>query len=423
MNRLAATQDIQTIQSIGAVSTIMKVINEITRLRFVCVARVTSDSWTACAVLDQLNLGLKPGDELDIRMTLCEKVRTTSTPVIIDDISQDLLYCDHPIPQMYGFKSYFSVPIYHSGGEFFGTLCGLDPVPAELKTPKIQDMLTLFTELISLQLESEKKLKSAETALRDELESAELREQFIAILGHDLRTPLSSIILVADSLKHNPEKDKVVTAMSHIGLCAKRISAMIDNVMDFTQGRMGRGLSVKLEETTALAQKLRHVVAELKSTYKDRKIYADINFDRKIKCDPERLAQLLSNLLTNALTHGDATQPIIISASCARNRLVLSVSNVGPPIPNKISSRLFQPFWRGSNNDSSKGLGLGLYIASEIARSHNGTLKVTSTPVLTTFTFSTALTAMVSEVKPEPRLKNTHTPMPVVCERRSVLPL
>ena len=127
MNRLAAIQDIQTIQSIGAVPTVMKVIREITGLRFVCVARVTPDSWTACAVLDQLDLGLQPGDEFDTSTTLCGRVRATSTAVVIDDVSRDPLYCDHPAPRKYGFRSYFSIPIYHSGGEFFGTLCGLDP--------------------------------------------------------------------------------------------------------------------------------------------------------------------------------------------------------------------------------------------------------------------------------------------------------
>lgn len=388
MNPSDSPEDVQAVQSIGSVPMIMKVIAETTGLRFVCIARVTADSWITCAALDQLNFGLKPGDHLKLSTTLCNKVRESKASIIIDNASLDPAFCDHSIPKMYGFESYFSIPIHWPNGDFFGTLCGLDPLPANLKTPKVRDMLTLFADLISRQLESERRLASAETALRDERENAELREQFIAVLGHDLRTPLSSIQMVTETLRYPLDDNKALPAFDHIGRCARRISTLIDNLMNFTRGRMNCALPVTFIETNTLEQRLRHVVSELESTYKDCTIHADIHFDNALICDPERLAQLLSNLLVNALTHGDANHPVSVSAHCTGDGLTLAVSNAGSPIPKQALSRLFQPFWRGTSRDSSEGLGLGLYIASEIARSHNGTVTVQSTTELTTFTFS-----------------------------------
>lgn len=108
-NRVNA--DVAAIQAIGAVPTILEAVAAITGLRFICVGRVTSDSWTTCAVLDHLNFGLHPGDGLDIKTTFCEQVRDTRKPVIIDEVSTDPVYRDHRIPKIYGFQSYISVPI------------------------------------------------------------------------------------------------------------------------------------------------------------------------------------------------------------------------------------------------------------------------------------------------------------------------
>lgn len=391
MTHVNSLEDVKTIQAISSVPMIMKVISETTGLRFVCIARVTPDSWTTCAALDQLDFGLKPGDQLKLSTTLCNEVRASNTGIVIDDVNFDPAFHDHFIPKMYGFKSYFSIPIYRPNGDFFGTLCGLDPLPADLKTAKVRDMLTLFSELISHQLESEKKLASAEAALHCEREDGELREQFIAVLGHDLRTPLSSILMVTESLTHPLDGNRAMSAFDHIERCARRISTIIDNVVDFTRGRQGSGLPVTLIATNTLEQRLQHVVAEVKNTYRECTIHEDISLDQTLVCDPDRIAQLLSNLLLNALIHGDSNYPVGVSAQCSDDNLTITVSNTGQPIPKHALSRLFQPFWRGTRRKASKGLGLGLYIASEIALSHNGAIKVRSTNNLTTFTFSANL--------------------------------
>jgi sigma-B regulation protein RsbU (phosphoserine phosphatase) len=119
----------------------------------------------------------------------------------------------------------------------------------------------------------------------------------------------------------------------------------------------------------------------------DRTILAAIDLDGPVDCDRIRIGQLLSNLLANALTHGAADRPVTVRAEARSGVFELSVANAGEPIPPAMAKRLFLPFFRGAGRPSRQGLGLGLYIASEIARAHGGALDVASTAQETRFTF------------------------------------
>ncbi|HBM07244.1 MAG TPA: histidine kinase, partial [Pseudomonas sp.] len=122
MNR-SITDDISAISRINAVPAILRVISETTGLRFAAVARVTEDSWTACAVLDRTNFGLQVGGELDVTTTLCHEIRASHETIIISKVSEDGRYCNHHTPKMYGFESYISTPVFRTDGSFFGTVC------------------------------------------------------------------------------------------------------------------------------------------------------------------------------------------------------------------------------------------------------------------------------------------------------------
>jgi len=380
--------DIASIQSIPAVPTILETVAAITGLRFVCVARVTGDSWTTCAVLDRLAFGLKVGDGLDVTTTLCEEVRDTGLTVVIDNVSTDTRYRDHHTPRIYGFQSYISVPLFRPDGEYFGTLCGLDPVAANLSAPVVMNSLALFAQLISGQLESERILADARHALLGELEAAELREQFIAVLGHDLRTPLSSIVTGAEVLRMQQLPPDSMRVVDRIRRSALRISGLVDDVVDFTRGRMGGGIALALKPEPALQAAFEQVVAELRGAHPQREIIAELAIDGAVLCDAGRLAQLMSNLVKNALVHGDATRPVRVRAHRLDGKLELIVSNEGPAIPPQTIAQLFKPFWRGNPGVDGQGLGLGLFIVSEIAQSHGGVIDVVSTGDLTSFIFT-----------------------------------
>jgi signal transduction histidine kinase len=357
-------------------------------MRFAVVARVTQDRWTACAVRDEIDFGLKAGGELPLKTTICDEIRDSGRAIIIDHVSEDPHFRTHHTPRMYGFESYISVPIVRTNGEFFGTLCALDPLPKKVSDAKVIATFELFCQLISLQLDVEEHLENSAAALLDEQQTAELREQFIAVLGHDMRTPLSSIVAGAQALQRMPQSTQATAVVERIKRSGDRMARLIDNILDFARGRMGGGIPVIRHPDPQLSHVLVHVIAELTAIHPQRKVAATIDIAKPVSCDPGRIAQLLANLLSNALVHGNENDPVSVVARRDGDLFVLSVTNTGEPIPKEILQRLFHPFSRGAGAKHQEGLGLGLYIAYQIAAAHNGTLSVDSTPAGTTFTLS-----------------------------------
>jgi sigma-B regulation protein RsbU (phosphoserine phosphatase) len=214
-------------------------------------------------------------------------------------------------------------------------------------------------------------------SLMDERQVAELREQFIAVLGHDLRNPLASIDSGIRILQRDAANEKARSIGTMMQRSVMRMASLIDNVLDFARGRLGGGLSLDRRKQT-LEPILEQVIDELRASWPDREIDARISFTAPIDSDAVRLSQLLSNLAGNALTHGAATGPVVVSAVDANGWFELTVSNPGPEIPPAALERLFQPFARGEVSPNKQGLGLGLFISSEIAKAHGGVLTAES---------------------------------------------
>jgi len=381
------SNDIAAVARIDVVPTILDVVCRVTGMGFSAVARVTEDRWIACAVRDDINFGLPPGGELEIRSTICNEIRQSGKLVVIDHVAEDAVFRDHPTPCMYGFQSYISVPIRRPGGEFFGTLCAIDPKPARVNTPETIGTFNLFADLIGFHLDAQERLAASEAALLDARQTAELREQFIAVLGHDLRNPLASIDAGATMLERARLDAKSTAIVALMRESVGRMAGLISNVLDFARGRLGGGIPVNRTPDARLREALAQVIAELQSASPDRVIESDLALDQVVQCESARIAQLFSNLLANALTHGDPAAPVRVGARTDGAIFEIWVANRGAPIPPAAAERLFQPFTRASPHSGEKGLGLGLWIASEIARAHSGTLQVASAPDETRFTF------------------------------------
>ena len=384
----ALADDLAAVASLGVIPKILDVICRTTGLGFSAVVRVTEDRWIACAVRDEIAFGLVPGGELPVGSTICNEIRDTRQAVVIDHVAKDPEYRDHPTPKLYGFQSYISVPILRADGRFFGTLCAIDPRPAQLSSPETLQMFQLFADLIGLQLTSGERLAASDAALMEAHHVAELREQFVAVLGHDLRNPLAAIdinaLLLLKTATLGEPATKILLGMR---TSAARMAGLIDNMLDFARGRLGSGMEMQRVEDCDLTVALEQVLWELQALYPDRLIAGQFHHGAAVRCDSARIAQLLSNLLANALHHGDPAKPVWVRANSDTQGFELSVTNEGAPIPADDLARLFQPFARGSAPGDSKGLGLGLYIAAEIARGHDGTLTVASTAAETRFTF------------------------------------
>lgn len=228
----------------------------------------------------------------------------------------------------------------------------------------------------------------AQTDLRQQRTAGELREQFIAILGHDLRNPLASMSAAARILAKETLSDRGKQVISLMQGSALRMSGLIDNVLDFARARLGGGIGLELHVEEALEPLLDQVVKELQASSPEHEIRASFAIARAVKCDASKIGQLASNLLGNALTHGDKAQPIRLHAATEQSGVFrLWIANGGSPIPDEVLPKLFDPFVRGQSHGYKEGLGLGLFIANEIAKAHDGSITVTSSHEETRFSF------------------------------------
>lgn len=381
--------DIQAIQAINVVPTILDVVCQTTGMGFAAVARVTENHWITCAVLDKINFGLKPGSELKLETTICHEIRQSGKPVIIDHVTEDLAFQDHHTPAMYGFQSYISMPIILRDGSFFGTLCAIDPKPAKLNNPATIGMFKLYADLISLHLHQLDDLKVTSGHLEEEKRRAEIREQFIAILGHDLRNPVGAVRNVAQLLQRGKVDEATLKRFAGVLLnSSQRMGGLIDNIMDFARGRLGSGIEIDIKPQP-IKSVLSHVIEELQMIWPERDIHTELELPEFLPCDAKRIAQLFSNLLGNALSHSDPNSMVWVKAT-ADEDFSLSISNTGKPIPEYRLKTLFEPFTRSLEGQASEGLGLGLFISSEIARAHHGQITVSSDSV-TEFVFTMPL--------------------------------
>jgi signal transduction histidine kinase len=372
-------QDIAAVARIDAIPMLLRVLCDTTGMGYAAVARVTDTTWTACAVQDNIGFGLGVGSQLDLDTTLCRDVMVSGEPIIIDHASTDARYCDHHTPRIYRIESYVSVPINTEAG-YFGNLCAVDPAPNSVSEPRIASMVVLFAQLIGMHLDNDRKREAVHAALLDERAAGELREQFIAILGHDLRNPLAAVGACGRLLQKTSDDPTVLDIAGRIDTNVRRMSGLIDDVLDLARGRLGGDIGVHLEPVADLGPALCAVARELQDAHPQRCIDVRIALDgATVHCDRGRIQQLASNLLGNALTHGAQDGTVRFTATADGNDWVLEVWNDGEPIPSESVGKVFAPFWRRSISAKRDGLGLGLHICAQIVKSHGGRISVNST--------------------------------------------
>ncbi|WNG42803.1 PAS domain S-box protein [Archangium minus] len=220
--------------------------------------------------------------------------------------------------------------------------------------------------------------KQAERMLR---ERVDFERQLIGIVSHDLRNPLNAILLSATMLMRRSGVDaRKEGALRCVFDAAERMRRLVRDLLDFTQVRMGQGLPVKREplDLHALVHK---VVDEVLAAYPEREVEVRAEGEARAALDADRIAQLLGNLLSNALAYGAAGSPVCVTTRDEGAHVVLEVHNRGEPIPPEKLERLFQPLERGAQSPAhaSRSIGLGLFIVDSIVRAHGGRIRVHST--------------------------------------------
>lgn len=240
----------------------------------------------------------------------------------------------------------------------------------------------------------------AEDEALAEHETSLLREQFIAVLGHDLRNPLAALLAGTRILERDTLSERGRIVVGEMAKSVMRATGLIDNVLDFARGRLGSGLILDRDDRALLTPVLEQIVAEMRAVAPDRAIVTGFALAEPVDCDRGRIGQLAGNLIANAVTHGAPDVPIAVEAYTGEGSFVFSVANGGVPIPAEARAHLFQPFFRGVVRTSQQGLGLGLFIVSEIAKAHGGAVEVVSNEAETRFTFTMPLVAAQDDREP-----------------------
>ena len=216
-------------------------------------------------------------------------------------------------------------------------------------------------------------------------EASRFAEMFIGILGHDLRNPLNAVTMTATLL----QRKGIVEggALERILSSAQRMSNMVGQLLDLTRSRLAGGIALE-RKPIDLGMVISDVVDELRRANPDRDIRWERRGDAHGLVDQDRLAQVVSNLVGNAVLHGDPGKPVTVTLTAGGSTMSLAVHNDGPPIPGHLLPVIFDPFRRTAARDErSRGLGLGLFISHQIVVAHGGTIDVSSTDTGgTTFT-------------------------------------
>ncbi len=230
-------------------------------------------------------------------------------------------------------------------------------------------------------------LREREGLESEQRRALELQQQVMGIVGHDLRTPLNAIAGSAALLAHAPDLPTArLRAAQRIVSSAARMSGLVRDLLDYTRLRVSGSFSIE-PAPAHLGEIGRAVAQEVRTAWRGSVIHLTEAGDLQGRWDPERIEQVLSNLIGNACHHGTPGAPVLVRLSGTEAAVRAEVHNEGPPIPPEVLPLIFEPFRRGASDrrDASGGVGLGLFIVHSLVEAHGGTIEVTTGEAGTTF--------------------------------------
>ncbi|MDB5029847.1 PAS domain S-box protein [Mucilaginibacter sp.] len=299
--------DIEAVSNLPMVSTLLEVICCTTGMGFAAIARVTEDRWVACSVRDEINFGIEAGGELQLETTICNEIRQSGKPVIIDDVLKDVFFCEHQTPAMYGFQSYISVPVFRKDGSFFGTLCAIDPKPANVSSSAITEMFNLFAKLISNHLTTFDQLAETESDLLQNQRTLKLQEYYnkeLAAANKELADTQRSLQLSIKQLTDSKDKQAMLAAIiesSEDAIISKTLDGIITSWNQSAENLFGH------TENEAIGKHITLVIPE------------DRRKEEQIIIEKIRNSQRIDHFETIRKTKSGAEIPISLTVSPIRN--------------------------------------------------------------------------------------------------------
>ncbi len=410
------SKDVEDVANLSIVPTMLSVLCQTTGLGFAAVARVTDEHWIICSVNDSINFGLKSYDQLDVKTTLCNELKVTAQPLVIEDISTDKHYHDHITPTTYKFSAYVSIPIFRKDGRYFGSLFAIDPAPKKMNIEAVAGMLSLFGQLISVNLSTNEQIRLSEIQfnkdrafinaleVKAEERTKELRENNEALARsnkeleafadrsrHDLQEPLRKIQTLTSMITEREGSNLSPTGLDYfnrIKNAAGRMQALIKDLLTYSQADMAER-SFKL---TNLEEIISQVKDDLNEQLAKRNAIIEVGPMCTLLLIPFQFRQLLQNLFTNSLKFAKESVPPVISISC------IHVTQSAPEQPLKVpfyqieikdngigfeqqyAEKIFTLFQRLNDKVLYSGTGVGLAIVKKIVENHNGYVTASGQP-------------------------------------------
>ncbi|WP_339451846.1 PAS domain-containing sensor histidine kinase [Pseudomonas sp. JAI120] len=249
----------------------------------------------------------------------------------------------------------------------------------------------LAEALLQEKTATEVALQQAQAELNEAYAIAQRRalfaEQMVAIVSHDLKNPLTAIRMASDFLSRGERTPKERQLLGHIGQSSERAQRMIADLLDFTQARVGQGITIKAAPLD-LHEVIHRAVDELRVAFPKATLAHQAQGSGDACLDADRVQQIIGNLVANSVAYGDPQRPITITSRLADSACEVAVHNHGTAIPADLLAGLFEPMTRGTDQGSDvRSVGLGLYIVRELAKVHGGDVAVSSCATAgTTFT-------------------------------------
>ncbi|HZI09490.1 MAG TPA: GAF domain-containing protein [Myxococcus sp.] len=321
------------------------------------------------------------------------RVLATGQPVLAPVITPDSIRAvgkpEHlEAPARYHIHSMVVVPL-RIQGKVKGTIAVLRFSAGRPFTYQDQELLEELAAKAALSIENARLFAEQQRSQEELRRRAEFEQQLVGIVSHDLRNPLAAISMSAGLLEKKGDlSDSQRRTVLRIGQATERAARMIRDLLDFTKARLGGGIPLH-RQPMDLHAVTQAVLDEILVAWPGRQVQVDMPSELKGEWDPDRIAQVLTNLLGNALAYSPVGAPVRVSARQEGEQTVLSIFNGGAHIPAELLPRLFEPMTRGAlkEGQSSRSIGLGLYIVRDIVRNHGGTVEVASSPEQgTTFT-------------------------------------
>ncbi|MFJ4346559.1 ATP-binding protein [Pseudomonas sp. NPDC089401] len=255
-------------------------------------------------------------------------------------------------------------------------------------------------ELLSEKTAAEAALQQAKAELAAAYRNAERRaavaEQMVAIASHDLKNPLTAIKMATQLLERGERREKERRLLGNISHCSERAQRMIADLLDFASARIGQGIAIR-RRPIDLQKTVDQSVGELRVAFAHARIRHLARHCGVVEADPDRLQQMIGNLVANSVAYGDLQHPITLSSDLVDGVAIIAVHNHGPTIPEALIPKLFEPMTRASEHtDAVRSVGLGLFIVREITQAHGGAITVVSTAATGT-TFTLRLPARMAE--------------------------